>query len=179
MCWVIPPRFRVHDGGLPNRVEQRRLPVVDVPHDRHHRRTGSEVGLAVLEGLRLFVVVRGMLDRDLALGCELCGDELDFLIGERLRDRHGLPEAHHEHDDFRCGNPEGLRQIADADTGLDRHRPGDRSDLAGRLRACGFALALLLSSVAGTCGRVVDDHASLPTLARAALAWPHGPIWSV
>jgi hypothetical protein len=51
--------------------------------------------------------------------------------------------------------------------------------LAGRLRACGFALALLLSSVAGTCRRVVDDHASLPALARAALARPHGPIWSV
>ena len=37
----------------------------------------------------------------------------------------------------------------------------------------GFALALLLARVAGTCRRVVDDDAALPALACAALAGPH------
>mgnify|MGYP003694040089 CR=1 FL=1 len=114
MCCVIPPASGVDDGGLANGVEQRRLAVVDVPHDRDHRWTRREVGLAVLVALRLFVLVRRVLDRELALGRELGGDQLDLVVGQRLRDRHGLPEAHHEHDDLRRRNPEGLREIADA-----------------------------------------------------------------
>src|SRR3954468_22428083 len=180
MCWVIPPAsvsttevFRIASSSVV--LPWSTCPMIVTTGGRG----GGEVGLAVLEGLRLFVVVCSVLDRDLALGRELCGHELDFLVRERLRDRDGLPEAHHEHDDLRGRNPESLRQISDADTGLDRHWPGDRSYLARRLRARCFALALLLSSVAGTRRRVVDDHASLPALARATLAGPHGPIWSV
>jgi hypothetical protein len=60
------------DLGVPNRVEQRRLAVVDVPHDRHHRRARDEILRVVLERLRLDLLLVGVLDRHLAL--ELGGE---------------------------------------------------------------------------------------------------------
>ena len=89
--------------------------MVDVAHDRDHRRPRHEVGLAVLERLRLFVLVRSVLDRQLALGGQLGSDELDLVVGQSLSDRDGLPEAHHEHDDLGGRHAEGLRQVADGD----------------------------------------------------------------
>ena len=47
--------------------------MIDVAHDRDHRRPRREVLLTVVHDLRL-VVVRGVLDHDLAL--DLAGDEL-------------------------------------------------------------------------------------------------------
>ena len=38
MCWVMPPASPARDLGLADRVEQRRLAVVDVAHDRDDRR---------------------------------------------------------------------------------------------------------------------------------------------
>ena len=81
-----PAGLGLDDGGLADRVEQRRLAVVDVAHDRDHRRPRREILLGVLERLRLLVLVGGVLDRDLA--AELGGDQLDRLVGERLRDLH-------------------------------------------------------------------------------------------
>ena len=49
---------------------------------------GDEVVLGVLEDLGLVVLVGGVLDRDLAL--DLGGDQLDLLVGERLRRRPHL-----------------------------------------------------------------------------------------
>ena len=66
-------------GGRADRIEQRGLAVIDVTHDRDHRRSGREVLLAVVHDLR-FVVVGGVLDHDLAL--DLAGDQHDLLVGE-------------------------------------------------------------------------------------------------
>ena len=61
-----PACLGVDDGRLADRVEQRRLAVVDVTHDRDDRRTGGEIVVGVLEHLGLGVVVGGVLDHDLA-----------------------------------------------------------------------------------------------------------------
>ncbi len=71
---------RLADG-----VEQRRLAVVDVAHDRDHRRPVGEVLLRVLVVLRLELLVGGVLDRDLTL--LLRGDQLHLVVGQRLRRR--------------------------------------------------------------------------------------------
>ena len=57
-----PAGLGVDDGGLADRVEQRRLAVVDVTHDRDDRRARGEILVGVLEHLRLGVVVGGVLD---------------------------------------------------------------------------------------------------------------------
>ena len=49
MCWVIPPASPDDDLGLANRVEQRRLTVVDVAHDGNDRRSRHEILLLVAE----------------------------------------------------------------------------------------------------------------------------------
>ena len=84
-----PTRLGLDDRRLPDRVEQRRLAVVDVTHDRHHRRARRQIRRVVFEHLRLVVVVGRMLDRHLAL--ELGGDQPDLVVAERLRDRLPWP----------------------------------------------------------------------------------------
>ena len=77
-----PAGLGLDDGRLADRVEQRRLAVVDVAHDRDDRRAVLERLLGVVVGLRLGLLVVGVLDRDLAL--ELGRDQLDLVVGERL-----------------------------------------------------------------------------------------------
>ena len=84
-----PAGLGLDDRRLADRVEQRRLAVVDVAHDRDDRRPRREILLGVLEDLRLVVLVGGVLDRDLAV--ELGGDQLDLVVGQRLRDLDHLP----------------------------------------------------------------------------------------
>ena len=78
-------RLGLDDGRLADRVEQRRLAVVDVTHDRDHGRPRGEVFLGVLVRLRLELLVGCVLDRDLTL--QLGGDQLDLVVGNRLRRR--------------------------------------------------------------------------------------------
>jgi hypothetical protein len=153
--------------------------VVDVAHDRHDRRARNEVALAVLEGLGQLVFVGRVLDRQLTLGSELGGDQLDLVVRKGLGDRDGLPEAHHEHDDLGRGHAQRLGQVAHGDARLNRDGPGRCDDLAGRLRASRLAFALLLTRVAWTRGGVVDDDAALPALTGTTLTWPHRPVRSV
>ena len=92
MCCVIPPASVSTTDGLADRVEQRRLAVVDVAHDRDDRRPGDEVLLGVLEASgsssssAACLIVISRLD--------LGGDQLDLVVGQRLRHRLGhLAEA--------------------------------------------------------------------------------------
>ena len=62
------------DLGLADRVEQRGLAVVDVAHDRDHRRTVDQLLLGVLELRRLGLLLGGGDDLDLAV----------VLLGDRL-----------------------------------------------------------------------------------------------
>jgi hypothetical protein len=101
MCCVMPPASerprRSADG-----VEQRRLAVVDVPHDRHDGRPGHHGVGRVLDGDLLGLVLDAQ-DRDLAL--HLGADQLDGLVGERLGDGHELAQAHHRLDDLGVRDP--------------------------------------------------------------------------
>ena len=116
-----PARLGVDDGCLADRVEQRRLAVVDVTHDRHDRRTRREVRLGVLEDLGLGVVVGCVLDHDLTL--DLGGDQQHGLVTQRLRDRDHLAEAHHDLDDLSNRDAERCGEILDADPRGDGDRP--------------------------------------------------------
>ena len=98
MCCVIPPASVSTTARLADRVEQRRLPVVDVAHDRDDRRSRRQIVGVVLVDLRLELLLVGVLDLDLAL--ELARDELDRLVGERLRDGDHLADVHHDLDDL-------------------------------------------------------------------------------
>ena len=48
MCWVMPPGLVRDQVGVPDRVEQLGLAVVDVTHDGDHRRPGHQVGVLAL-----------------------------------------------------------------------------------------------------------------------------------
>jgi len=149
-----PTRLGLDDGGLPDRVEQRRLAVIDVAHDRDHRRAWRQVCLGVLEDLRQLLLVGGMLDRHLAL--ELRRDQLHVVVRERLRDLDHVSEPHHDLDDLRGADFERLRQVADRDAGGNRHRAGRDDD--------GLRLAL---------GLRVPALARLPLVLRPVPALDH------
>ena len=61
-----PAGLGLDDRGLADRVQERRLAVVDVAHDRDDRRARRKILLGVLEDLRQLLLVGGVLDRDLA-----------------------------------------------------------------------------------------------------------------
>ena len=162
-----PARLGRDDRRLADRVEQRRLAVVDVAHDRHDRRARLQRLLGVLVDLGLAVVVVGVLDRHLAL--ELGGDQHHLVVGERLGRGLHRPEAHQQLDDLRHRNAERLREVAERDAGLDGRGTGRRNDLARLPRpAVGRAVAGALAlPLAGTAAALVDDDAA-PALGAAS-----------
>ena len=149
------------DRRLADRVEQARLAVVDVAHDRDDRRAQDEIRLGVLEDLGLLVLLGDVLDRHLAL--QLGGDQLDFLVGERLRRRPHLAEVHQDLDQLRHRDAERLREVADGDAGLNGHRPGRGDDLARLLGRADFltAAALAPGRASAALAALVDDDTAL------------------
>ena len=85
---------------------------------------GDEILGRVLEDLGLELLLVGVLDLDLAL--ELGRDQLDRLVGERLRDRDHLAEAHHDLDDLRDRDAERRGEVLDGRARVDLDRPGRR-----------------------------------------------------
>ena len=130
-----PARLGLDHLGVADRVQQRRLAVVDVAHDRHDGRPRDEVFGVVLDDLGLDVLVAGVLDRHLAL--ELGGEQLDLVVGQRLRRGLQGAEAHQDLDDVLHPDAERLREVADGDPRLDADRPGRLDDLARLLRRRG------------------------------------------
>ena len=153
-----PSRLGLDHRRLADRVEQCRLAVVDMAHDRHDRRARREIRLRVVEVHGLELLLRGVLDRDLAL--ELRADDLDLLVGERLRRRPHLPEVHQDLDELGHRDAERLREVLDGDAGLDCHRPrrGRRRRLTRR-RRCVRAVARLAARAAPSAA--LDDDAPL------------------
>ena len=158
MCWVMPPVSPVDDRRSCGSVEQRRLAVVDVAQDRDDRRRALEVlGGVLRDVLDLFL---GALDRDLAL--QLAPDQLDGLVGERLRDRDHLARGEHHLDDLGGRHAELVGELLDRDAGRERDRA--RSAAAGRpsvALAARIAAALLLLARAAGGLRVDHDAAAL------------------
>ena len=179
MCCVIPPASVSTTDGLADRVEQRRLAVVDVAHDRDDRRPRREIRLVVLEDLGLVVLLGGVLDRHLAL---------------RPRRRSARPprrratastvcicaEAHQDLDDLRHRDAERLREVLDGDAGRDGDRPGRRDDSAAAPSAAASCRSRRLARVlARARGAGVDDDAALAAARRSALAGPDRAVRSV
>ena len=171
MCCVIPAGLGLDDGGLADRVEQRRLAVVDVAHDRDHRRARDEILLGVLVDLRELVLLGDVLDGDLAL--DLGGDQLHRLVRERLRDRDHLAEAHHDLDDLSRRHAERLGQVLDGDARRNRDRTG-RLRPRRRFRPRLGALTRLARVLARPRCAAVDDDTALAATRRLARA--DGPV---
>ena len=105
------------DLGRADAVEQRGLAVVDVAHDRDDRRARDEILVGVVVrrvGVGLFA---GVDDLDLAV--ELGREDLDRLVGQRLRERRHLAEHHELLDDLRHRDAEVLRDVLDRGARLD------------------------------------------------------------
>src|SRR3954468_13218157 len=153
---------------LPDRVQQRRLAMVDVAHDRDHGRARHEAFGIVLEHDLLVALVLGVLDDDLAL--ELAADQLDSLVGQRDGERHELAHAHHVGDDLGGGHADLLGQIFDGDAG--RHLDGPRGclRLALRLRPALVAPVALAGARPAARLRVDHDTAALAALGAALRA---------
>ena len=97
--------------GLADRVEQRRLAVVDVAHDRDHRRALDQLLVAVLVGRLLLHVIRRGVEGDLLV--EALGEHLDGLVGEGLRERGHLAQLHQLLDDLGGRQLQRLRDLLD------------------------------------------------------------------
>ena len=108
------------DLGLADRVQQRRLAVVDVAHDRDDRRALDEILVGVLEDDLVLGLVAGVDDLDLL--AELLGQDRDRLVGERLREGDHLPHAHELLDDVGDGDAEVLGHVLTVEPELIRTR---------------------------------------------------------
>ncbi len=145
-----------HDVGLPDRVQQLGLAVVDVTHDGHHRWPDHHlrvvvvaVELQVEARQQLAVLVLGADDHDLVV--ELGADQLQGLVGARLGRRHHLPEAE-GHLDQRAGvgvDPVGeVRERGTARQAHGRAVAPDRTGVHGRCREVVELLTPLLLALA-------------------------------
>ena len=141
---------------LADRVEQRGLAVVDVAHDRDHRRPLLERLLGIVVDDLLVLLVGRVRDRDLAV--ELEADQQHVVVGQRHRQRHHLPLGHHVGDDLGGADAELLGQVLDRDPRLDLDGPGRHLRLALDLRARRAAVAALTGTAAGL--RVDHDPAA-------------------
>src|SRR5581483_1593883 len=111
-----------------------------------------------LGDLRLLVLLAGVLDRHLAL--QLGREDLDLVVGERLRRRLQGSEAHQELDDVLHPDAERLRELADGDAGGDDDRAGRLDGFARLLRLRGALLARPPVVRARTGRPAVDDDAA-------------------
>ena len=153
--------------GLADRVEQRRLAVVDVAHDRHDRRARLEVLVGVVE-LRLGVDLVGGVD-DLDLLVELVREHLDRVVGQRLGERRHLAQLHQLLDHLGHGDAEVLGDVLDRRARVDLDDVGleDRDVLRDRLR-------VRAAPAPSAAPRRAPLRAAAGTAARAA-GTPPGP----
>ena len=107
---------------------------------------------------------------------ELGPDQLDLLVGERLRDLDHLAEAHHDLDQLRGRNAERLREVADGDARRDGRRTGRRRDLLLLALRHRVGAAAVVARV-GTVGPALDHDPAL-TPGRS-LAGPNRTVWLV
>jgi len=149
-----------HHLRFPDRVEQRRLAVIDMAHHRNHRRPLLEVSLGVLEGGLLGLLFGGGDDLDLAV--EFVGDRPHGLVAERLRQRRHLPHRHQLLDHLGASEAEQLPDLAYGGTGrdLDRLRLDDLRRASRRLLQKRSAAAS--SAAPGRPGRRCLAHVVAP-----------------
>ena len=145
-----------HHVGLADAVEQERLAVVDVPHDGHDRRPWALVRVLffvfLLEVARQqlgFLLFTGVDQAD--VGADLGGEELDHVVGQRLRRHDHLALEHEEpHDVTRAAvqlGPEIARRRSAFDDDLAVGHRCRRRLVAGEL--CRLELLEVAPATAG------------------------------
>ena len=115
-----PARLAGDHLGLADRVEQRRLAVVHVAHDRHDRRPGGEVLVGVVVD-RLLDLLLGAAD-DLDLLAERFRQGRDGLVGQRLGERRHLAQLHELLDHLGAAEAEALGHLTHGRAGRDLGR---------------------------------------------------------
>ena len=115
-----PARLAGDDLRLPDRVQERRLAVVDVTHDRHHRWALRKVCVGVVVN-RLAVLVLGGAD-DLDLLVEGLRQRGHGLVGERLRQRRHLAELHQLLDHLGAAEAQRLGHLSHGGARVDLGR---------------------------------------------------------
>ena len=110
------------DFGLADRVEQRGLAVVDVAHDRDHRRTVDQRLFVVVELRHVGLLFGGRDDLDLAV--VLVGDRHHRVVGEGLGQGRHLPHHHQLLDQLGRTQAEQFGEVAHGDAGVDLGRLG-------------------------------------------------------
>ena len=150
-------RLVIGHVGLPDLVQQRRLAVVDVAHDRHHRRPRSERA-AVFDRLERVFQNRLGVEGDVLHGVlEIRGDQRCGVVVERLVDGRHDAQVHQLLDDLAGLDTQAPGQVADAD---DLGNPHDA--LAGLGHRDG-RLALLLARQDAFLLRAAGDvHFAVP-----------------
>src|SRR6266480_921338 len=123
-------RLPGHHVGVPDGVEQLGLAVVDMAHDRHHRRARLQVGVLALvlaeldvEGLQqLPVLFLGGDNLDVVV--ELSAEQLQGLVVHRLGGGHHLAEVEEHLDERGRVPPDLVGEVA------QRRAPGQPDHLA-------------------------------------------------
>src|SRR5206468_8079681 len=132
--------------------------------------------LGIVENLGLLLLIGGVLDRDLP--ADLGRDQLDLFVAQRLGRRPHLAETHQERDDVRHRDAERLREVADADAGLDGDGTGLRR--RGRARLAPLAVLARLPLLARRPGAsLVDDDATAPATGTTPAARAERAVRSV
>ena len=134
-------RLAARHARAANRVEQRRLAVVDVAHHRHHRRPRQQFGrgFAMRFGQQRIRIVEL---RGLRLVAHFLDDDHRGFLVEHLVDRHHLAELHQRLDDLGGLDRHLVREFGDGDRLRHRHVADDRARrTAGRIAAFVVAMA--------------------------------------
>src|SRR5579862_3778486 len=157
------------DAGVADCVEERRLAVVYVTHDRDNRRPRLKGVLGVVERLRLLFLVGGVSDRDLAL--DLRRDQLDLLVAQRRGLGLDDVQPHQKLHDLGHLDAERLRKLLDRDARFDGDRAGRRSDRRlRRARRSRIGARLPLFACVRPLRALVDDDATAPPCWATAAA---------
>ena len=125
MCWVMPPASPATTFASRMRVEQRGLAVVDVAHDGDDRRARLEqrvvffVVVVAEQRLQLELCLLAGLDEQ-HLGAERLGDQLDHLVGQRLRAGDHLARVEQEAHEVGGGAVQLGRELLDRDAARRR-----------------------------------------------------------
>ena len=96
--------------------------MVDVTHDRHDRGALGQIVVGVVEDDLSGGLVLGVDDLDLF--AELDAEQLDRVVGERLRLGLHLTQLHQLLDDLRDANVEVLGNVLDGRPGVDPDQVG-------------------------------------------------------
>ena len=133
MCWVMPPASPAATSVSRIASSSEVLPWSTWPMIVTTGGARLELLVGVLE-LRLVARLVGGVD-DLDLLVELVGEDLDRVVGQRLRERGHLAQAHQLLDDLRDRDAEVLGDVLDRRAGVDPDDVGlqRRDVLRGRL----------------------------------------------